>query len=658
MVKNTIFLAMCWLLLAQAETQAAQELNEADFLADMPTVLTSSRLEQPQMDAPNSITVIDRKTIEASGYHNISDLFRLVPGMYVGQKSGWSQSVSLTFADEFARRMQVMVDGRSVYLPTIGGVRWDTLPLAIDDIDHIEVVRGPNAASYGANAMTGIINIITRNPEDVAGRMVHVEMGDHGHREGWFRWAGSTENSSQRLTLGRREDGGLTYQFDDERSNILNYRGDFKPDAHQQFSLQFGLVDGQRGTGSLDDARNQPHQQAVGSQYFQADYQREMDAGGSLQAKLYFNRLHTQEDVPVSLVPGAYYVSDLLAERLHAEVQLDTDLAPGVRSVLGGYLRRDSVQSYLYWNTNDKISADSWGVFGHLEWRLADQWLVNAGGFLEDYDLVGTRFSPRVTLHWQPSTHHAFRVGIARAYRNPVLFESSGNAYIHVLNAAGSPLANVPYIVASGNVRPEDILSKEIGYLGVWPEQGLTLDVRLFHERIGNYIGFESPSGHSGECPVSSTSALPGARDMCNLGGATQHGLEAQIKWQASENTQILANYAFLHIDSEFNEPRYSPPNISGLHLMHRFPGEIDMTLANYWVSAFEPISQHSVPAYQRLDARLAKHFKLDGNRGTVALVWQDLSGSYYELGGVAGDHPSLDNLFDKHFYVQFQLDF
>jgi hypothetical protein len=64
------------------------------------------------------------------------------------------------------------------------------------------------------------------------------------------------------------------------------------------------------------------------------------------------------------------------------------------------------------------------------------------------------------------------------------------------------------------------------------------------------------------------------------------------------------------------------------------------------------------VPAYQRLDARLAKHFKLDGNRGTVALVWQDLSGSYYELGGVAGDHPSLDNLFDKHFYVQFQLDF
>jgi hypothetical protein len=91
---------------------------------------------------------------------------------------------------------------------------------------------------------------------------------------------------------------------------------------------------------------------------------------------------------------------------------------------------------------------------------------------------------------------------------------------------------------------------------------------------------------------------------------------------------------------------------------MHRFPGEIDMTLANYWVSAFEPIGQHAVPAYQRLDARLAKHFKLDGYRGTVALVWQNLGNSYYEIGGLSSSSPSPENLFDRHFYLQFQLEF
>lgn len=86
------------------------------------TVLTASRLAQPIMDAPNAITVLDRATIEASGYHNLSDLFRMVPGMYVGQMKGWFHNVSHTMADEFARRMQVLVDGRSVYLPYFGHV--------------------------------------------------------------------------------------------------------------------------------------------------------------------------------------------------------------------------------------------------------------------------------------------------------------------------------------------------------------------------------------------------------------------------------------------------------------------------------------------------------------------------------------------------------
>ena len=190
MVKTWRLGAMLALGLASG-LASARELSESDFLADLPTVLTPSRLAQSLMDAPNAITVIDRGLIEASGYHNLSDLFRFVPGLYVGQKRGWFHNVSHTMADEYSRRMQVMVDGRSIYLPSFGGVRWDTLPLAIEDIERIEVVRGPNAASFGANAMTGIINIITRHPEDVAGRMLSLKTGDQDHGEAWFRWAGT-----------------------------------------------------------------------------------------------------------------------------------------------------------------------------------------------------------------------------------------------------------------------------------------------------------------------------------------------------------------------------------------------------------------------------------------------------------------------------------
>lgn len=651
-----VFVLMIGLLTVQ--TPAAQDLSETDFLTEFPSVLTASRLQQPLMDAPNSVTVIDRKLIEASGYHSISDLFRLVPGMYVGQEKGWFHNVSRTFADSFSRRMQVLVDGRSIYLPSFGGVRWDALPIAIDDIERIEVVRGPNAASFGANAFTGIINIITRHPDDVTGRMLRVMGGDHDHREAWFRWAGGAEGSSHRVTLGQREDGGLMNQFDDERSNLLSYRGEFKPDAHQTFSLQLGLLDGQRGVDLAWANKALPHQQDVGSQYFQADYELDMESGQHLQAKMYFNRMNTLEDVPTTLSPGSYYEEDLLAERWHAEIQLDSDLSAGLRSALGAFIRRDSVRSTLYWNTPDKISADSWGVFGHLEWRLSDSWLVNAGAFLEDYELVGAHLSPRATLNWQPSPQHSFRLGISKAYRNPVLAETSGYNRIQLLAANGSPLPfSATLVVASGNVQPEEILSREIGYLGLWPEQGVTLDVRLFQERIRNYISAERPTGNlsAGDCPVSSTTLLGASvRDFCNIGGSTQRGVEAQIKFQPSVETQILANYAFLHIDSGFDEKRYSPPHIAGVHLMHRFPGEVEMTLSHYWVSAFSAIGHSGdiLPAYKRLDARLAKHFKMAGNRSQIALTWQNLTGPYYEF------DEKASNIFDSRAYVQFQTDF
>ncbi len=653
MVTRRAGLVSAWLLLASVPA-AAQELSEADFLAELPTVLTASRLEQPLMDAPNAITVIDRKLIEASGYHNLSDLFRLVPGVYVGQKKGWFHNVTHTMADEYARRMQVMVDGRSIYLPSIGGVRWDTLPLAIDDIERIEVVRGPNAASFGANAMTGIINIITRHPDDVVGRRLHVVTGEHGHREGWFRWAGGAEGNSQRVTLGQRNDEGLIHQLDDERSNILTYRGDFALDRQQSLSLQFGLLTGERGIGDIADSTNLPHDQKVGSRFFQADYNLNMASGSSLQAKLFFNRLNTTENVPTSLVAGSYFDEDILAQRWHAEVQLDKELAPGLRSAFGTYLRRDSVQSLIFWNTPNKLHADSWGVFGHLEWRLADAWLVNAGAFWEDYDQVGGRLSPRLALHWQPSPQHGFRAGIARAYRNPVLYETLGDNRIRLLAADGTLLTTSrPFILASGNVEPERMLSREIGYLGQWPQQGVSLDIRVFQESIDNYISAECPSGNSIDCKASANPFTYLARDWQNIGGTDQQGYEVQAKWQVAAQTQLIANYAYLHIDSTLDERRYSPPHISGVHLTHQFPGGFEMTLAHYWVSSFEPIGQGVLPAYKRIDARIAKHFKLNGLRGQVALTWENLSGDYLEF---ADDTP--DNIFDSRAYLHFQLDF
>ena len=148
------------IVLVSIDVYAADDfLSEQAYLQDLPVVLSASRLSQPLSEAPNAMTVIDRQMIKASGFRTIPELFRLVPGMYVGNAGANTPIVSLNgISDQYSRRMQVLIDGRSVYLPPFGGVDWPDLPVMIDDIERIEVVRGPAAASHGTNSRAGSVS--------------------------------------------------------------------------------------------------------------------------------------------------------------------------------------------------------------------------------------------------------------------------------------------------------------------------------------------------------------------------------------------------------------------------------------------------------------------------------------------------------------------
>ena len=147
---------------------SASELTTEDaFFSDLPVVASVSRLPQRLADAPTSVTVIDREMIKASGARELSDVFRLVPGFQTHPNN--TDSARVTYHgltdEEFSPRVQVLVDGRSLYSPLFrNGVNWALIPVALDDIERIEVVRGTNAVSYGSNAFLGVINIITLDP--------------------------------------------------------------------------------------------------------------------------------------------------------------------------------------------------------------------------------------------------------------------------------------------------------------------------------------------------------------------------------------------------------------------------------------------------------------------------------------------------------------
>ena len=242
------------ILLASNEIAAAEDaLSEQAYLQDLPVVLSASRLSQTLSEAPNAVTVIDRQMIKASGFRTITDLFRLVPGMYVGNAGANTPIVSLNgVSDQYSRRMQVLVDGRSVYLPPLGGVDWLDLPLLIDDIERIEVVRGPAAASHGSNSFYGVINIITRDAASMKAQTITANKGEMGVSDVSAHLGKAGEAFDYRLSFGYRSDDGDNPKIlnDTSANRLLNLRTSFRPDIENSIEFQLGLNEGVYGLGT------------------------------------------------------------------------------------------------------------------------------------------------------------------------------------------------------------------------------------------------------------------------------------------------------------------------------------------------------------------------------------------------------------------------
>jgi iron complex outermembrane receptor protein len=223
----------------------------------MPEILTATRLKQSPAAVPGSVTVLDSALIKASGARSLPELLRLVPGMLVVPQSGNLNTVNYhgSSANQ-ARRMQVLVDGRSVYRAGFAQVDWDDIPVAIEDIERIEVFRGPNTVSYGANALMAVVNILTRAPRDSHGTRLKHTRGQRdindwhaSHGQGW-------ESGDMRLSLSGRQDDGFDHKDDDsdfrdsKRLNRLNLSISQELDAKQSLDWQLALKE---GTNQVDN---------------------------------------------------------------------------------------------------------------------------------------------------------------------------------------------------------------------------------------------------------------------------------------------------------------------------------------------------------------------------------------------------------------------
>ncbi|MGC2166241.1 MAG: TonB-dependent receptor [Gallionella sp.] len=645
---TAIAIAMLTVIPASSCLASEPDYPELAILQELPVVLSASRLSQPLSETPNAVTVIDRAMIAASGFRTIPELFKLVPGMYVDYQSGSEPLVGYRGAtDAFPRRMQVLVDGRSIYMPPFTVVDWGDLPLDINDVEKIEVVRGPAATSYGSNSILGVINIITREAYAVHGTSISLTKGNVGDGNGISdvvaRLGKRGERIDYRVTFGQRTDNGLYFPpgfhnvFDGYNDNNMlrfaNFRSNYQPGTTDSFDIQFGYSEGVRATGNPEREQSQPRNVLTNSAYQQFTWLRTLGQYDDLQLH-YFHQSHSSADDSYTLPIGGivYPLSDhLRADRHETELQHRYQLNKQNRIVWGAALRYDSTDAAFLFTSRVQVRQSR--LFLHDEWRIASPLLLNIGSMLENDGMGNRRLSPRMAVNYHMTETDTLRASISVAHRNPALGEEFGNRS-HTL---GGILYQDWYSL--GALKPERALSREIGYIRS-ANQGWSINARIYDDHVSDMIWVNAI-----QVPRNSYDR---AWDFRNEATAHYTGLESTFKytWDTSSLTinyahQMLSAVAqgetvtplFLPVLQEYlsNFNKTAPVNSGSLLWSTR--------LNSGWSCDFGYYQQSSVtvldgvtpqPLSRRSDLRIAKRFGGDdysvGGKGAeIAMVVQNV---------------------------------
>ncbi|MDX5362608.1 MAG: TonB-dependent receptor, partial [Pseudazoarcus pumilus] len=583
------------------------------FFEPLPVVLTASRLAQSPLDAPAPVTVIDREMIDASGFTEVHDLMRLVPGFLVADWPNGSPTVANHgMGDAFDRRIKVLVDGRTVNDPLWGNTLWQDLPLRVDDIDRIEVVRGPHGAAYGANAFQGVINIITRAPATESGFTVISRIGKDGFYDHGVRFNSNLDSPIDwRISASRRsarnfksqtvlDDGDVDiYSQESIGRSVVNLQGSTLLSDHDELRLQLGLVDGVDDRGypvPSEEAAEWPvRDEKVRSHSLHLAWTRSFDAGSEFTLQ-FQHQAHRRRVAWIIPDDGREIPTDLDTDtsRQSIEAQYSGILAPNLHFLAGAGVRRDAVRSRRYFDTGDTLKADYWHTFGSLTWRPIEKLAINLGGTYEHHDYSGKLFSPRLAFNYALTPLSALRLSAGKSFRAPSLMESHAKETIRYEDTIVRRLYN-----ALQQVDAEEVRHVELGYVAQMPRYGLSIDARVFRDRYDGYLddevcrfnntssrrcsllGFPTPPDFS-PSPLSTSTYY-----FLNLGRTVVRGAEFTLDWKRPGWGRVVWSQAFTDIktsrDMEEEQVNVSAPYSStSLLLIKDLPGRWRASLGYY----------------------------------------------------------------------------
>jgi iron complex outermembrane receptor protein len=581
-------------------------------------VTSVSRRGQKLSDTAAAVFVITQDDIQRSGATSIPEILRIVPGLDVARLTGNSWAISARGSNgQFSNKLLVMIDGRSVYTPLFAGVFWDVQDTLIEDIDRIEVIRGPGGTLWGANAVNGIINIITKHAIETQGRLISVGGGDIDGSSASARYGGSLGRDGHYRVYGKSFDrpdsvGGATPALDAWALNRAGFRADWTSRRGDTFTAQGDLYRGTavNGGGPVDPA-NPYDSRATSTRVSGQDLQ---FLWKSVQSSRSDTTLQAYLDDSARRDPA------LLLDRRTLDIDFSQHLKLGSRNdtVWGaGYHRsHDHVDGPGFQLVRDSNVDATASAFVQDEIAVAPALRVIVGTKVQYDKTSNVQFQPTLRLLFKVNQRQTIWAAATSAIRTPAETERYGRI---VVGAFPDGTGNTGLIVVNGNpaLKAERVESYEVGYRWqVSPNTGL--DATAFHNRLHDLLATATPVPF-----VDSSGRLIVPLNIVNSMEGMAYGGELFLTETLSPVWNIEVGYAFLRANTMSNAGIRSDTITDPRHQLQlrsntKLPGGVALDAAVFYVGRIGS----SVPAYLRLDTQLSWH---PGKRWEMSISGQNL---------------------------------
>ncbi len=537
-------------------------------------VTTVSREPERAQNAAAAVHVLTREEIQRSGATSLPDALRLVPGVNVARINANSWAVSIRgFNSRFANKLLVMIDGRSLYSPLFSGVFWDRHNIPIDDIDRIEVVRGPGGTLWGANAVNGVINIITRHSADTQGARLEASVGTErlgmlsGRQGGVIGDSATYRLSAKADAYDDADIAGYDDGNDAWQNGQAHLRVDWAPSARDDMLFEVGVNAISGGDRHAAPLLTAPYSEVREGDverndvYLLARWERRIDPESRVSVQGYLDHSSMDIDSPIAE-----------EERTTADVQAQhrTVVGPDINLTWGAGYRgisdRTTTPAFTFdINPNDALIHIVNGYVQGSRRFFDDRFEFILGTKVEHHSISGTEVQPAVRAVWYPAPDHTVWSALSQAVRTP----SRGENDTTVRNVVIAPFTNanpsaLPLTIAIQGARDldaETITAYEIGYRGRLNEN-LSFDLAGYYNSYDGLL-LSTTTGTTTvntayEAPFLDTPVL-----INETADGRTFGMEFAGTWRPLPDLRLRGGYSWLYEDldasagAEGNAPRH-----------------------------------------------------------------------------------------------------